>query len=305
MIRWPYSWRKKEGCPLPIPHLAGLLYWRDCKLENLFIHTARLPKYGLNDQPRKEKVVVSLTTFPARIDACYYAIKSLMIQSFKADRIVLWLAESQFPDHKTGKKMQKLIERGLEIRYCPEDLRSHKKYFYMLQEQKPDELVVTFDDDIIYDYRALERLYKLHQKYPDCVACQRGHYVLIKNDALASYYDWKICSPEGVAQPSQFIMPSTGGGCLYPYHVMPESTFDVELIKKYAFTADDIWMFFNRLRTNTYAIKVAEKIPILCTVNKSQKEALTVINDIGGQNQKVIDLLVTVFPDALKKLIDN
>ena len=140
MIRWPYEWRKKEGIFLKIPYLAGAIYRWDCFMENCFIKSAQLPKRGVwQGEARKKKIVVSLTTFPARIDECYFAIKSLMIQSYPADRIILWLAKNQFPDEKLPSKYDKLIARGLEVRYCEEDLRSHKKYYYALQEQKEDE----------------------------------------------------------------------------------------------------------------------------------------------------------------------
>lgn len=303
-MRWPYSWRKKEGCPLKIPHLAGLIYRWDCFIENLYIKSARLPKVGVYEgEERKEKVVVSLTTFPARINACYYAIKSLMIQTYKADRIVLWLAESQFEKNGLPNEYQDLIQRGLEVRYC-EDLRSHKKYFYALQEQREDELVITFDDDIIFEKDAIEKLVQMHQKYPNFLICNRGHHITSSNKKLSPYNQWKICSPEGVGTPSMKILPSTGAGCLYPYGIMPETTFNIELIKKNAYTADDIWMCFNRTVAGIPAVKTREKNAILCNVKNSQKEALTTINDIGEGNQRTIECLLELFPEVIASWVE-
>ncbi len=305
MIRWPYEWRKKEGCPFKIPHLAGAIYAWDCFIENLYIKHAKFPKNGVwRGEPREETLTVSLTTFPARIDACYYAIKSLMLQEYPADRIVLWLAQEQFPDKKLPEKYGDLIDRGLEIRYC-EDLRSHKKYYYALQEQKENELVVTFDDDIIYERDALAKLVRDHCRYPACVICNRGHHITSQNGKIADYRQWRICSPEGVGVPSQRIMPSTGAGCLYPYGVMPSTTFDIELIKQYAFTADDIWMCFNRLSVGVPVVKTREKIAILCNVYSSQAEALTTLNDIGHENERTIERLQQLFPDALESALDG
>ena len=86
------------------------------------------------------------------------------------DRIVLWLAESQFSVHILPRDFDALVASGLEIRYV-DDLRSHKKYFYMLQEQKEDELVITFDDDIIYHHRIIERAYRKHLEFPNVIVC--------------------------------------------------------------------------------------------------------------------------------------
>ena len=46
----------------------------------------------------KHGLIVSLTSFPARIHLVHYAIYSLLRQSLKPNRIVLWLGEDKFPD---------------------------------------------------------------------------------------------------------------------------------------------------------------------------------------------------------------
>lgn len=302
MIRWPYMWRKKEGCPFRIPHLAGAIYLWDCLVENWYMKHEKLPETGINEsESRAEKVIVSLTTFPKRLDQCFYAIKSLMIQSYKADRIILWIADSQFTSIDISELYKELITRGLEIRRC-DDLRSHKKYFYCLQEQKPNELVITYDDDIIYDYHSIERLVKAHTKYTDCVICNRGHHILVNQDKIEKYKKWRICSSEGVNKPSLFIMPSTGAGCLYPYNVMPETTFQKDMMMQNAFTADDIWMCMNRIHAGVKVVKTMEKVPILCNVFGSQEEALTQINDLQGENEMTCERLYRLFPDVVEKL---
>jgi len=295
-MRWPYKWRKVEGRRSIIPKIGKWIYKWDCFVENLYIKKSKLPQNGVNqEETREKKVIVSLTSFPGRINECYYAIKSLMLQDYKADKIILWLAESQFPDRVLPDCYKDLTNRGLEIRYC-EDLRSHKKYYYVLQEQKTDELVVTFDDDIIYEKDAILKLVQMHKKFPDCVICNRAHYMTSANGELNAYSKWKTYSDEGVATPSIKILPSTGAGCLYPYGIMPEITFDFEMAKKYAFTADDIWMCFTRMLAGKSAVKTRKKNAILCNVKNSQKEALTNINDLGNGNQNTIDALLEAFP---------
>jgi hypothetical protein len=45
-----------------------------------------------------EKAIASLTSFPARINHTYISIECLLRQSVNPDRIILWLAEDQFPN---------------------------------------------------------------------------------------------------------------------------------------------------------------------------------------------------------------
>lgn len=303
-IRWPYRFRWIEGKRLRVRYIAGGWYKIDCFMENLFIKTAKLPKYGLNkERQRKERVIVSLTSFPQRIDQTYYAIKSLMIQTEKADRIILWLAQEQFPDCKIPEQFDELIDRGLEIRFTPIDLRSHKKYYYILQEQRPEELVITFDDDIIYESNAIEKLLLFHEKYPRCIVCNRGETIQIDEQGNPKpYKQWHVRSDIGVKEPSMYIVPSTGAGCLYPYGILPESTFDIKNIQRLAFTADDMWMRFNSIQTGIKVIKTRRDIAILCNVSDSQKINLSQINCIEGENDAVIARLFAFFPDTLKRL---
>ena len=301
MIRWPYRFRKPEGVKKGIIGFRTLWYKWDMFAENLFVRYAKLPKVGIyRGEPRTEKIIVSLTSFPARIDKVYFAVKSLMIQSLKADEIILWLAKEQFPEQKLPKKFEKLIQRGLTIKWC-DDKRSHKKYYYALQEQKPNELVLTYDDDIIYEYNSIEKLIDTHNIYPNCIICNRGHQIVRdENGVMLPYIQWKISSQEGVDNPSMEIMPSTGAGCLYPYGSMPDITFNWEIIQKNAITADDIWMRFCSYSNKVKIKRTAEQNATLCIVYGSQKERLTYINDICGENQQVIENLAVIFPEVYR-----
>lgn len=299
MFRWPYYFRKKEGKSVPVPHLGGLMYKFDCIFENLYIQHESLPADGVYKAgDREKKVLVSMTTFPERIGVCYYAIKSLMLQSFQADRIILWLAEEQFPNHQLPEKYEELTKRGLEIRFC-DDLKSHKKYFYALQEQKKDEVVITFDDDIIFERDAILKLMEAHKRYPDCIICNRGQHIAVEKDGISAYSEWTMHVKDGHQRPIMRIVPSTGAGCLYPYGIMPKTTFDKALMYQTAPRADDLWMRFNSLSAGVEVVKTREWNATLCTVNNSQEHALTKHNDLSNGNQEALDRLCKTFPDAV------
>lgn len=81
---------------------------------------------------RDDSVIVSMTTFPARIGYVHLAIKSLLHQTVQPGKILLWLAKDQFRNVEIPEQLRALCAYGLEIRYCDEDLLAHKKYYYAM-----------------------------------------------------------------------------------------------------------------------------------------------------------------------------
>ncbi len=82
------------------------------------------------------KVIVSLMSYPARIDLVASVLETLYAQTQKPDRIILWLAEEQFPKREEdlpGELVEDVISGKLDLRWC-DDLGSHKKYYYAMQE---------------------------------------------------------------------------------------------------------------------------------------------------------------------------
>ena len=98
-----------------IPLLGGWLYQALSKRARRHIKKLPFGKLGLNDAPRRMKLICTLTTFPDRIDSVQYTIKSLFNQSMKPDKIVLWLAESEFKDFEFPESIKQLQKRGLEL----------------------------------------------------------------------------------------------------------------------------------------------------------------------------------------------
>ncbi len=100
------------------------------------------------------------------MDKIYITLESLFRQTIRPDRIILWLADEQYPDKKAVEmRLKKYKKLGLEIQYC-DDLRSHKKYFYTMKKY-PEAIVITADDDIIFSEDMLEKLLKTYLKYPE------------------------------------------------------------------------------------------------------------------------------------------
>lgn len=271
------------------------------KLENIILRLTPWSNCFLAGYTRHDKKIrVSLTTFPARIGQVAYSIKSLMLQSHRPHSIVLWLAADQFPDRKLPKTLERLMTKGLEIRYC-DDLKSHKKYYYSLQAQQPEELVITVDDDIIYHPHTIARLIQSHKESPDAIICSLAHIITFDDEGkINPYSKWLTTGDNADANPNN--MPLTGSGCLYPYGVLRDETFDIETIKAVAPTADDLWIG-SMSKMSGVRIITPRKVPKTFTVvSSSQTEHLGKINCIGNENDNTMRRLLERYPSFLNGL---
>ncbi|WP_158735764.1 hypothetical protein [Alteribacillus sp. YIM 98480] len=248
----------------------------------------RLPFYkniiGINTSKKREKkIIVSLTTFPARINVVWISIESLLRQSYKPDKIILWLAKEQFNGIKSvPHKLLKQQKRGLEIRFC-DDLRSHKKYYYAFQEY-PEEIIITVDDDIIYPRNTLKILINLHERFPDCICCNRAHLIKkLKNNDPAPYSEW-VQNPLSLNEPSKLLCPTGVSGILYPPNSVHNEVFNKRDIKELCFHADDLWLKIMSLKNNTKVVKTAEFTSVPFKINSSQKESLAQLNVNENKN---------------------
>ena len=74
-------------------NMASFVY-KICKvIANIEAPYAACKGMGINEE---SKVIISLTSFPKRIDTVYLTIKTLLNQTVKPQKVVLWLAKNQF-----------------------------------------------------------------------------------------------------------------------------------------------------------------------------------------------------------------
>ena len=202
-----------------------------------------------------KNVVVSLTTYGKRLHEVYLTIESIMQQTYKANKIVLWLTEDL--KDSIPQTLQLQMERGLEIRYC-EDIRSYKKLIPSLRTY-PDDIIITIDDDVIYNIDTLELLIKTHKKHPSSVACCWAMKMTFnESGTLKDYRHWQNLSLDEM--PCMTSFPIGCAAILYP----PQS-LDAEVLNKSVFMdkckyADDIWFKAMALKNDTPTVVVPQQI---------------------------------------------
>jgi len=254
----------------------------DKTVPTYFLKTQNDYPIGINQEAREKKVIVSFTSFPGRIADVWIVVECLFRQSYKADRIILWLSKPQFEGIELPKQLLDQMNRGLEIRFVEDDLRSHKKYLYAFDEFK-DHYVVTVDDDLYYESELIQNLIDLKKEYPEAVVTNRAHRItFFKDGSIENYSNWNHNIT--LSDPS-FLNVQTGGfGTLYTIGDLDVSYNDIDLIKRTIPLADDLWMKVQTLLAQKEVVTNDKYNKDPLTVRKSQIEKLVTSNSLNGGN---------------------
>lgn len=201
------------------------------------------------------KIIVSLTSFPQRINTVWLTIETLLRQTIKPDSIILWLSQEQFSTkERLPKNLLSLEKRGLSIQLVDDDLKSHKKYYYSFKEY-PEDFIITVDDDTFYNTKLIEHLWKTHLAFPQSICCNHSRFICYNNrQELLPYASWKQ-NFEFNLQASKQLCPIGVGGILYPPHVLPSLVEDKDIFMKFCPYADDLWLKAMSLLGNNMVVQ--------------------------------------------------
>ena len=260
--------------------------------------TANNPDYKLAENTKQGKrLVVSLTTFPARIGKVWLVIESMLRQTRKPDVIELWLSQEQFTSLKALPQcLLNLRKRGLSIEFCKEDYRSHKKYFYAFQKHSND-IVVTIDDDIIYSTNLIEKLYNTSKSNPEAIISNNTYRIKRNNGEVTSYNNWELINNKCDNCDDLFF--GSGGGTLFPPNSLHNDLFLDMLFLNLCPYADDIWLN-TMARLNRTKVIPHKNNCILLPILNSSNITLSKSNVYEGRNDTQLNSVRKYYVDNKK-----
>lgn len=234
--------------------------------------------------------IVSLTSHPARIDAVHKCIETLIAQTVRPKRIVLWLSLEQFPNRERELPRALVGLQGVcdffEIQWVEEDLKPHKKYFYAMQRYENDPVIIV-DDDVYYDSHLVEYLLDSYERFPDCVSAMRANLIGFKRDgSVMDYEGWTMGYRVLQDTPSTQLVPTGVGGVLYPPHSIPREAFNVKAIEENCLFCDDLWLKVFAAHAG-YKTVMPERFCVERMIEGTQESALWRMNVRYGNNNDV------------------
>lgn len=252
-----------------------------------FRMTNKNDQYSLSNSGNNQMIIVSLTSFPKRINRLWLVVESILRQTKKADMIILWLSISQFPnrDQSLPQRLVNMRKRGLDIRYIEEDIRSHKKYYYVFQ-QYPNDHIITIDDDIFYRSTMIEDLWNYHLKYPNSIIAQFSKTMKWSlTGEIGPYQSWVNIWNKTIESEQSFF--GSGGGTFFPPKSLHDNVLNKQLFLKLCPLADDIWLNAMARLKGTKVVKTFYSSQFLPVMNKNDI-TLASINNGDNFNDKQI-----------------
>ena len=170
-------------------------------------------------------------------------------------------------------------------------MRSHKKYYYVLQEFK-DSNVILLDDDLYYPDGLVENLVMMSKTHPHAICATRVHKMTYKNGQICSYRDWihNFNSKHEVDDKDLFI--TSGAGTLIPPQALSDDMFNKDVFHKICFLADDVWLTFQSKKSGTRIVTNNKYDKDEITIPSSQEVKLVSDNVISGGNDKQIKAVI-------------
>ncbi len=249
-----------------------------------------------------QKLVLSLTSYPARIHTVNQVIESLFKQKEQPDEIILWLSILEFPNRYNDipEILKCLIgKNGFHIEWVNENIKSHKKYFYALQNK--ENITITIDDDMCYSNLMVSTLMDSYRKHPHAISARNVHIITKRNEKISPYLDWESDVIEYIGDERMDLCAIGVSGILYPPGCSNQNWFDICTIIQNAENQDDLWLKFN---------EIIDEIPVVYTglgekdqmIENLQGTALYLQNAQGGGNDISFSKLSNILKEKYEKI---
>lgn len=211
-------------------------------IENIFNHN--VPVY------------VSLTSIYKNQDILLQTLISIVNQSEQPDTIFVYLSEDKyliddgFKDKKiTNNNLREYIQNNPIIRIkWVKNTGPYRKLLPLLKEKyNNDCIIITIDDDTIYDNNLIENLVNDYNKHK-CVIGYRGFTPSFDNIEHFNYYERQTIQNRNL-----YNFLTGKGGILYKpefFHKTKDLVFNDGIYLDTCPTADDIWFYIIRILNN-------------------------------------------------------
>lgn len=239
------------------------------------------------------KCIIALTSFTkSRMKLLpKYLYESLFKYGKTEYKVVLTLYKDDIKD--ISEELQLMIDNGMiELIIANENLKSHLKYFYVMQKYR-DLPIITIDDDSIYPITAFDYMLEEHYKNPNLILCRSCQQFTYTNHKINETEKWLHCPQNNIAQ----INHAEGyAGILYPSNCL-NITDDLIPEIKACIKSDDIYLSVLEIR-NRVKIYYLPKMRHEFILSTKGENSISLSKDIVKINNGYVKLFEEDFNKA-------
>ena len=264
-----------------------------------------LPEYLSKPYKLSDKVckglIVSFTSFPARINDVWQVVECMKRQTQLPEKIILWLSKEQFPTRESvPQNLRDREDELFSIRLVEGDIRSHKKYYYVSKEY-PEHLIFLIDDDIYYDTDIINRSIIEYRNYGGrCVICNYGCEIKYGKNGILPYSQWTSVERK---KEGRGLFFGSGGGTLFRPCELFEDLTNIGLALRLTPLADDIWLNVMALKSDLQKIMLPNG-PLL-SIDFDENITLSSLNNGYGKNDEQIIAVKQFYGDVFNNPLDS
>lgn len=245
------------------------------------------------------EVDVSVTSYGARLETAHLTILSIVAGTVEPHSITLWVDPGTLSSVQLPTAIRELEARGLQVREHTRRIGPHAKYFPHVSTHAPHERpLLTGDDDVLYPSTWVEQLLGAHSDAPQVIHCYRAHtFTLSANKMPAPYNSW----PPRTSDEPSFATFATGvSGVIYPPEFLDYLAKGGESFMAVTPKADDVWLHFKAVESNTLVRQIASKPISFPTLPNTQAQALHRSNT--GQSANDTQIAATYSKESLRRI---
>ncbi|EEO23062.1 hypothetical protein HRAG_00119 [Helicobacter bilis ATCC 43879] len=258
-----------------------------------------------NNPSNHPPLVVSITSFPARISYLHHTLFSIFQQNYKHFKVAVFLSEEEFPTHNLPYILRIFAKLDLiTIHFVQENLRAYKKLFYTI-DLYPQHLIITIDDDQMYDPSLISLLLTSYKKYPNCI-----HANMVYDDLIADMLNVPFSKYQPIIKEDcpHLALAGVGvSGILYPPKSFPNEFFNIENIRQLCPYSDDLWFFVMSVLNGVEKVLIKGSLdhPKESSVAITETPNLWEINCTQKRNYDQLEALFKAYPSAKERLLES
>ena len=257
------------------------------KIKQSFLH--HFPTFKNNVELRQQKIIVSFTSYFERFDNLLGVVESIKNQIFLPKKIFLILYDKDFNKFN-------LNLTGIEIIKTNENIKPHKKYYYIMKKYR-DYAIITLDDDIYYTPDTFKSLQESYINHPNIISGRRTHLIKYKKNFQIDIYNNWLLEQKNISNSDYNIFITTGAGAIYPPDILNIEESYMNLINE-TITTDDITLKYFEIKKGIESIWVPNnlilgmKTPKLTPLilNKTLYYYNILLNNMNDRNINKLDI---------------